>query len=258
MEFQIGLIKNCHQGGKIIDIIIFVNNNIMNVNSNTFEELKKYYDKSTYKSSNDEPTPIDCVIEMAVSGSICHMEKKEHSSLVTSKPRKYIPLVYNSIIESILSKTIDNDSLKKFEIKTSSDLHRYTKSYLISNVRTEKYKYRLIDTPKQTVYASRPHKYQDTYKVFISITDKYKVFVDNCGMTQSIAFIICDTFEIANRYSLILQHPLYQFINDIYHWGNFNNIRILQHFPIPVTDSLEDIYSFFNITDDEIEFINNY
>ena len=45
-------------------------NTNMNVNSNTFEELKQYYDKvlnidkSTYKSSNDEPTPIDCVIEM--------------------------------------------------------------------------------------------------------------------------------------------------------------------------------------------------
>jgi len=41
--------------------------NILNLN---FEELKKIYDdifnidKTTYKSSNDEPTPIDCVIEM--------------------------------------------------------------------------------------------------------------------------------------------------------------------------------------------------
>ena len=216
---------------------------------------KKYFKKIgssfTYYLIQNRPFYKD----MVVSGI---WKKKEYSSLVISKPRKYIPLVYNSTIESILSKTIDNDSLKKFEIKTSSDLHRYTKSDLISNVRTEIYKYRLIHTPKQTVYASKPHKYQDSYKVFISTTDKYKVFVDNCGMTQSIVFIICDTLEKANRYSLILQHPLYQFINDICRWGNFNNIRILQHFPIPVTDSLEDIYSFFNITDDEIEFINNY
>ena len=40
------------------------------IDNSTFEELKSYYDnilnidKSTYKSSNDEPTPIDCISEM--------------------------------------------------------------------------------------------------------------------------------------------------------------------------------------------------
>ena len=38
--------------------------------NSTFTELKTYYDtilnkdKSTYKSSNDEPTPIDCIVDM--------------------------------------------------------------------------------------------------------------------------------------------------------------------------------------------------
>ena len=40
------------------------------IDTKTFEELKEYYDevlnmdKSTYKSTNDEPTPIDCVSKM--------------------------------------------------------------------------------------------------------------------------------------------------------------------------------------------------
>jgi type I restriction-modification system DNA methylase subunit len=40
------------------------------IDRSTFNEIKKYYDetlntdKSTYKSSNDEPTPIDCISEM--------------------------------------------------------------------------------------------------------------------------------------------------------------------------------------------------
>ena len=43
---------------------------IVNLNKTFFEELKEYYDnilnkdKSTYKSTNDEPTPIDCIQEM--------------------------------------------------------------------------------------------------------------------------------------------------------------------------------------------------
>lgn len=40
------------------------------IDTSTFDELKEYYDKilntdkSTYKSNNDEPTPIDCIVEM--------------------------------------------------------------------------------------------------------------------------------------------------------------------------------------------------
>jgi adenine-specific DNA-methyltransferase len=175
---------------------------------------------------------------------------------VKSMKRKYIPQLYNQIIQNILSKTIDNEELEKFKVMTSSDLHRYTKTNFISKEQTDVYKYRLIHTPKQIVYSSRPHKYQEGYKVFISTTDKYKVFVDNCGMTQSIVFILCDSQEQANKYVTYLQHPLYRFLNNICRWGNFNNIRILQHLPKPI--DCEDIYKYFQITKEEILFIENH
>ena len=187
-------------------------------------------------------------------------KKIEYTSSVISKQRSYIPLLYNDIVESILSKTIDNVDLEKFDIKTSSDLHRFTKKTLINDTETECYTYRLIHTPSQTVYASRPHKFQNGYKVFISTTNTYKVFVDNCGMTQSIVFILCKNEIEANNFMLILQHPLYTFINNICRWGNFNNIRILQSFPIPKINYSGDtsqIYDFFNITSNEIHFIQN-
>jgi SAM-dependent methyltransferase len=179
-------------------------------------------------------------------------KKKKYTCLVPSKPRKYIPLVYNKIVESILSKTIDN-TLPKFEVKTSSDLHRYTKRNLINPIENEVYTFKLIHTPKQTVWASRAHKYQQGYKVFISTTDTYCTFIDSCGMTQSIAFIMCETLEKANNIKEILDHELYVFLNNICRWGNFNNIRILQHFPVP--PGVHDIYGFFKINQEEQEFI---
>jgi adenine-specific DNA-methyltransferase len=187
-------------------------------------------------------------------------KKKEYSSSVVSMERKYIPLLYNQMVQDILSKTIDNKNLEKFEIKTSSDLHKYTKAEFIRDEMDATYKYKLIHTPSQTVYSSKPHKFQEGYKVFISTTDKYKVFIDECGMTQSIVFILCCNEEQAKRYLQILQHPLYVFINNICRWGNFNNIRILQSFPIPTIEysgEHRDIYNYFNITPDEIDFINN-
>ena len=78
-------------------------------------------------------------------------------------------------------------------------------------------------------------------------------------MTQSIVFILCSNEEEAKKYLKILQHPLYLFINNICRWGNFNNIRILQSFPIPTIEysgNHQDIYDNFNITKEEIEFIN--
>lgn len=188
-------------------------------------------------------------------------KKKEYNSSVVSKKRKYIPLFYNHTVDSILSKTIDNSSLKKFQIKTSSDLHKYTKATFISNNKTDEFQYRLIHTPKQTVYASRPHKFQEGYKVFISTTDKYKVFTDNCGMTQSIVFILCSSEDEAKKYVKILEHPLYIFINNICRWGNFNNIRILQSFPMPnieYSGNYNEIYDYFHITKEEIEYISFY
>lgn len=186
-------------------------------------------------------------------------KKKEYVSSVISKPRKYIPLLYNQVVQNILAKTVDNTELPKFEIKTSSYLHKYTKSDFIRDEKNEEYKYKLIHTPSQTVYSSKPHKFQEGYKVFISTTDKYSVFIDNCGMTQSIVFILCDNEEQAKKYLQILQHPLYIFINNICRWGNFNNIRILQSFPIPSIEysgNHKELYNYFNITNDEIYYIS--
>jgi 2-polyprenyl-3-methyl-5-hydroxy-6-metoxy-1,4-benzoquinol methylase len=186
-------------------------------------------------------------------------KKKEYISSVISKPRKYIPLLYNQVVQNILAKTVDNTELPKFEIKTSSYLHKYTKSDFIRDEKNEEYKYKLIHTPSQTVYSSKPHKFQEGYKVFISTTDKYSVFIDNCGMTQSIVFILCDDEEQAKKYLQILQHPLYIFINNICRWGNFNNIRILQSFPIPSIEysgNHKELYNYFNITNDEIYYIS--
>ena len=77
-------------------------------------------------------------------------------------------------------------------------------------------------------------------------------------MTQSIVFILCLNEEQAQKYLQILQHPLYVFINNICRWGNFNNIRILQSFPIPTIEysgNHQEIYDHFNITKEEQEYI---
>jgi hypothetical protein len=175
-----------------------------------------------------------------------------YKSFVESQERRYIPLYYNKNIQSILSKTIDAKNLK-FKIETSSYLHKYTKKQFISNQKDEFHKFKLIHTPKQVVWSSIPHKFQDGFKVFISTTSYYSTFVDNCGMTQSIVFIRSESEEEANKINLVLNHPMYKFINNICRYGNFNNIRILQNFPY--CDDVRNVYSTFGLTKEEIEII---
>lgn len=177
----------------------------------------------------------------------------DYISSVPSRVRTYIPQFYNKIIDSICIKTLDKETLDKFKIETTSDLHKYTKRDLISKDNDVSHPYKLIHTPKQTVYASRSHKWQNGWKVFISTTDKYATFIDECGMTQSIAFIRCTSKEQAELYKKILDNDLYRFLNNICRWGNFNNIRILQLFPIP--DDTENIWNNFNLTSEEVDFI---
>jgi adenine-specific DNA-methyltransferase len=179
-----------------------------------------------------------------------------YKSKVKSEVRKYIPLVYNDIIQSILHKTLDDGLLSKFKVETSSDLHKYTKKHLISTEQDDDHPYRLIHTPKQTVYASRPHKYQEGYKVFISTTSYYNVFVDNCGMTQNVAFIRCDDEVSAFKIRDILMHPLYKFLNNICRWGNFNNPRILQSFPM--CDDVESVWKHFGISEKGKDYVLNF
>lgn len=170
---------------------------------------------------------------------ICKIDKNIH----------YIPLYYSKIVRNIINKTFNNDNLYKYKIETTSFLHKTTKRQFISNVKDYKFKYKLIHTPTQIVYSNIPHKYQEGYKVFISLTNKYSTFIDNCGMIQSIAFIRCKSKQEAQKIKKELDNEIYYFLNNITRYGNFNNVRILQKFPI---------YHSFKLTKEEQNFIKRF
>jgi predicted RNA methylase len=161
---------------------------------------------------------------------------------------EHIPLFYNEQVKSIINKTL-NSTKQKFEVLTTSYLHKYTKKHFLSSSRDSIFRYELIHTPKQTVWSSKEHKYQKGWKTFISLTSYYETFArQDVGMTQSIAFIPQDDEESATRTAAVLMHPLYTFLNEIHRYGNFNNIRILQRFPMPDKD---DIWESFDISEEE-------
>ena len=163
--------------------------------------------------------------------------------------QNFIPLYLSQSVVNILDKTINNNKLPKYQIETTSDLHRTTKKQFISNFQSEEFCYKLIHTPTQTVWSSKPNKFQEGWKVFISLTNQYSIFIDNCGMTQSIAFIRCKNKEEAEQIKDELDNGVYKFLNNITRYGNFNNVRILQQFPG---------YQSFELTKEEERFIKMF
>ena len=169
-----------------------------------------------------------------------HYVLKDTQFVKITPNQRFIPLYHSQIVQNIIDKTLNNASLEKYQIQTSSNLHRYTKRECISTKQDKTHIYKLIHTPSQVVYATKPHIYQEGYKVFISLTNQYGTFIDNCGMTQSIAFVRCKNLAQAKKIKDELDKPIYKFLNNITRYGNFNNIRILQHFPKFGTFELSD------------------
>lgn len=168
---------------------------------------------------------------------------------VSLKPNSsFIPLYLSNTVNSILDKVVYSNG-EKYNIETTSYLHHYTKRDVISNTKSKTYKYRLIHTPTQTAWSKQPHKYQDGYKVFISLTNQYSTFIDDCGMTQSVAFVRCKSLPEAKKIKEELDNPLYKFIINITRYGNFNNIRILQNLSL-----LKDI----KLTKEELKLIEKF
>lgn len=176
-----------------------------------------------------------------------HLKDTQYASFEPGS--HFIPLYYSDTVRSIIAKTI-NANVEKYAVETTSYLHKYTKRKHIVNEPDDTHPYRLIHTPSQTVYSDIPHKYQGGWKVFIPTTNQYKPFIDcDCGMTQSIAFIRCNSEEEARRICDELSQPVYQFLNNITRYGNFNNNRILERLPL---------WGTFELDDDELDTIEKF
>jgi len=163
---------------------------------------------------------------------------------------RFIPLYYSETVRSIFNKTVNDANLTKYKIETSSNLHRFTKKEYLKTACDDEYKYKIYHTPSQIVWSRIPHKYQEGFKVYLSLTNQYGTFIDeNTGMTQSIAFIRCKSKGEALKIKAELDSEVYKFINNVTRYGNFNNIRVLQNLPL-----LSEI----RLTEEENNFIREF
>lgn len=159
-------------------------------------------------------------------------------NVVQSMTRKWLPLHWNNEVKFILSQTVDNVDAECFAVQTSSDLHNTTKKHLLVDERDDEHPYEVVHTFNKTRWSSKPHKYQAGWKVLINLTSNYDLrIVCDVGMTQSVAFILCDTKEEASTIRETLSKPIYKYLNNLHRFGNFNNILLLKRLPKQIREN---------------------
>ena len=197
--------------------------------------------------------------------------------ILNIKDKEFLPNILNRFSISILDKTLFSKQYSKFKfIKDSGPFHiKYglkdlktltTRSDDIDRVKKVKDDIHLcpiFHTNKQTLYSSIENCFQKHKKILISQSSKFEPFYDNgqLGFTQNVVAILVNSKKEADHIIKILHSKLYTFLLDCIRYSKNITIHYLNFFPCPTdlnenfTD--EDLYTLFDLTKEEIEYLIN-
>lgn len=192
-------------------------------------------------------------------GSFINSSSGESLYTLNSKI-KFIPQIPTKETFQILEKTVFASS-KKFNVQYDSDLHKFTKKDLLSTILDDEYKFKVLHTPTQVVWSKRPHKNHDKQKIFIPLTTYYEnIIIETCGNTQGLGYIIIENYSKAEKIRKVLLSNLYRFIANVTRWSNFNVPLVMKNlpfFPEEIEPTDKNIYDYFRLNNEEIDFIES-
>lgn len=163
---------------------------------------------------------------------------------------RFIPQLPVAEAFNILEKTVFSQ-LPKYDVRYDSDLHRFTKQQLLAEHEDEQFPFKVIHTPSQTFWSSRPHKTFGKTKLLIPLTTYYEhMLIDSAGVTQGMGYVLCADRKEAEKIRKILLSDLYRFIANITRWSNFNVPLVMQNLPMYNGDPV-NIGEYFNLNKDE-------
>jgi hypothetical protein len=189
---------------------------------------------------------------------ICEYKLKNYNSKLKFKDVNCLPLLLTDDALEILRKTIFVKNLK-FNLNFDSYLHAFTKKKLLSKIKNDEFRYKVWHTPNSILWSNKEHPNQNVWKLMIPISTYYEeMLVDNCGNTQGMGYILCNTEKDANDLKYILSLKLYRFVVNICRWSNWNSPDILKNLPlIDISKKWTDLelYNEFKLTEKQIDLI---
>lgn len=184
----------------------------------------------------------------------CIYKKKLYDSKLLIDGYNFLPMLLNDKSLSIIKKFYNNN-LPKVSFKSSSELHNTTKKNNIKDIRDNIFKYPIRHTTKRNIrYSNIKHSLSDKNKILMNLSGNLNPIYDDgkIGFTQAQMYLLINN----NKYIEVLNSKLYRLIFEISKWSGFNIEK--NYHNIPYIENEKDIYKLLNITNEELEFIDNY
>jgi hypothetical protein len=186
----------------------------------------------------------------------------------------FLPNILSKFSLSICEKTLFDKKYEKFElIKDSGPFHlKYgatEKTYTtrsddnwVSTKDSSTYKYPIFHTNTQTLFSSKENFFSKYKKILISQSSKFDPFYDDSmGFTQNVSAIIVSSKKEGEHIIKLLCSKIYSFFLKCIRYSTNITIYYLDFFPypkdIPNNFTDDDLYRYFKLTQNEINYINN-
>lgn len=176
----------------------------------------------------------------------------------------YLP---NDVCEESLSihnKVIFSQNKKlpvKFDYTTCHNI-LIKKSDSLSKTKTNKHTYPVFHTNNQIWWSSKKQSFLDKNKVLWSRSGYTKPIYDdgNLGITDMGYYVLCSSEKEGQNLKTILNSKLFSYIFDTAKWSGFGNEKVFLNLPDVrqlIFNSDVDVYNWFNLSKEEIQFIES-
>jgi len=204
-------------------------------------ENKKYENRTSVLSKN-----IDGKIEVVNNLNL-------NQTLLEVFPRDLTDLG-----SSIITKTLGYD-VKKLGIINNTFNHSVhkTKWKLEQN---DEFCFPIQNTPSKLYWYNYQHPHQGLTKLLIPTTTYFrKQLISTYGVTQSFCYLLIENNMNPNVVLNNVNNKLFDYLNECFRYANWNSVNLLRKLPkIPLDRELtdNDIFEFFELTNEEINHIN--
>lgn len=160
---------------------------------------------------------------------------------------------------SIINKTINNNDLEKLGIINNTYNHSVHKTKWRKEQIGE-FVYPIQNTPSKLYWYNYPHPHQGLRKLLIPTTTYFrKQLLTTNGVTQSFCYFLLNENHNSEIVINNINNKLFDYLNECFRYSNWNSVNLLRKLPnIPLDRILTDneIYEYFNLSENEIKHIN--
>ena len=193
-------------------------------------------------------------------------KNRYQSRLKITPDHIWLPNLLTKESVSILEKT-NFSALRKFDVKNDNFFHPVVVSSskgkkILHSKASKDCIYEQYHTNTKSKWSNIPHLNQNQKKVLFTKSGYFKPCYDNGqkGVTEAAFYILVDSNKEGQNLIDILNGKLYRFIVSTSKWSGFNMPEVVQTLPWLDTQKTwtdRDIYNYFELTQDEIDLIED-